>query len=88
MPADGQNLRGTAGGSTRAWQRRFRDAWRAVVLETGVATAVGPTGFADIEALAFAADGTLFGIDDASDQLVRIELATARRRPSGHWASK
>lgn len=52
------------------------DQLHGIVLETGVATPIGPTGFADIEGLAFAPDGTLFGVDDATDQLVRIDPAS------------
>ena len=51
---------------------------------TGKATAVGPIGFNDVEGLAFAADGTLYGVADATagsgsgvtDLLVRINPQT------------
>lgn len=56
-----------------------------VDLANGQATAVGPIGFADVEGLALAADGTLYGVADAgtgeanasiTDLLIRINTAT------------
>jgi hypothetical protein len=49
----------------------------AVDLGTGVATPIGPTGFQDIESLAFGAGcQTLYGVDDVSDSLVTCNVAT------------
>lgn len=45
-------------------------------LATGVATAIGPVGFADVEGLSFNCAGILFGVDDITDQLVTINLVT------------
>ena len=45
-------------------------------LATGVATAIGPVGFVDVEGLAFNCAGGLYGVDDATDQLISINLAT------------
>jgi hypothetical protein len=49
--------------------------WR-IDLNTGVATPIGPTGFIDIESLTFAPNGALYGVDDATDQLVRCDVQT------------
>lgn len=61
------------------------DALHTVNLETGQAAAlgavrVGPNDapFADIEGLAFSANGTLYGIDDATKTLVRIDSSSGR----------
>lgn len=43
---------------------------------TGLAVAVGPVGFADVECLAFSESGELFGVDDVTDTLITIDIAT------------
>jgi len=48
----------------------------AINLNTGVATRIGYTGFADIESLSFSATGVLYGVDDATDQLVTCSVTT------------
>jgi hypothetical protein len=45
-------------------------------LATGAATLLGPTGFADVEGLAIGPTGTLYGIDDATDQLLTCSTTT------------
>jgi hypothetical protein len=46
-------------------------------LTTGVATAIGPVGFADVESLTFSSnDAFLYGVDDVTDQLITISLTT------------
>ena len=47
--------------------------WR-LDMNTGVATPIGSTGFRDIESLSFSATGVLYGVDDASNQLVTCSL--------------
>ncbi len=42
----------------------------SIDLTTGVATRIGSTGFRDIESLSLRANGVLYGVDDASNQLV------------------
>jgi len=42
-------------------------------LATGEATSIGATGFQDIEAMAFDENGQLYGVDDASNSLLRID---------------
>jgi hypothetical protein len=49
--------------------------WR-IDLTTGVATPIGPTGFADIESLSFSAARVLYGVDDYTDQLVTCSTET------------
>ena len=45
-------------------------------LSNGTATAIGPTGFGDVEGLAFDSSGTLYGVDEDTDQLVTISPTT------------
>jgi uncharacterized repeat protein (TIGR01451 family) len=45
-------------------------------LATGIATAIGPVGFTDVEGLSFDCAGNLFGVDDVTDQLISINPAT------------
>jgi hypothetical protein len=53
------------------------DVLYAINLTTGAATPIGPTGFGDIEALAFSPDCTaLYGVDDVKDRLVTCSTAT------------
>lgn len=43
---------------------------------TGAGTIVGPIGFPDVDAIAFASDGTLYGVDASTDNLITINPAT------------
>ncbi len=45
-------------------------------LNLGIVVDVGPTNYDNIEALTFAPDGTLYGVDDGSDYLVTLDLTT------------
>ena len=67
-----------AGPATSAYavQSDGDDRLYRVNLTNGTATAIGPTGFDDVEGLAFNAAGTLYGVDDVTDQLVTIDTAT------------
>ena len=42
----------------------------------GTGNAVGDIGFADVDAIAFAPDGTLYGVDARTDNLIRIDSNT------------
>ncbi len=55
----------------------------SIDLSTGVATQIGPTGFADIESLSFSATGVLYGVDDTTDQLVTCSTTTGACTPVG-----
>jgi hypothetical protein len=48
----------------------------SIDLNTGVATMIGLTGFADIESLSFTGAGVLYGVDDATDRLVTCSITT------------
>lgn len=48
----------------------------SVDLATGEAIAVGPVGFVDVEGLSFSPDGVLYGVDDATNRLITLNLAT------------
>lgn len=53
------------------------DKLYSIDLRTGVAKAIGPTGFGDIESLTFSPGcDTLYGIDDVTDVLVQCDTAT------------
>jgi len=52
-------------------------------LDSGLFTEIGPVGFASVEALAFAPDGTLYGIDDATETLITLDLTTGAGRAVG-----
>lgn len=53
------------------------DQLYSIDLGSGVATAIGPSGFGDIDGLTFDLAGTtLYGIDTSSDQLVTCSTAT------------
>jgi hypothetical protein len=52
------------------------DQLYSIDLPTGTATPIGPTGFADIECLAFDENGVLYGVDDITDQLVICDTNT------------
>ena len=46
-------------------------------LMTGLSTAIGATGYSDIEGLSFQpGTGTLYGLDDATDTLITIDTGT------------
>jgi len=45
-------------------------------LATGVATAIGAVGFADVEGLTFNCASGLYAVDDITDQLITIDPAT------------
>lgn len=49
------------------------DTLYRINLATGEATSIGATGFQDIEAMAFDENGQLYGVDDASNSLLRID---------------
>jgi hypothetical protein len=48
----------------------------SIDLNTGVATPIGFTGFADVESLSFSAAGVLYGVDEGTRQLVTCSLST------------
>ncbi len=53
------------------------DQLYSIDLTTGVATAIGPVGFTDVEGLAFhPLTRVLYGVDDDTDQLITIDLNT------------
>jgi hypothetical protein len=64
----GYSVLGTLGGQDKLY---------SIDLNTGVATAIGLTGFADVDGLAFK-PGTsiLYGVDDRSNSLVTIDITT------------
>ena len=43
---------------------------------TGAGTTIGAIGFVDVDAIAFAPDGTLYGVDSQSDSLLEIDSFT------------
>ena len=45
-------------------------------LETGEGTEIGSIGFGDVDAMAFAPDGTLYAVDASTDQLIKIDSLT------------
>lgn len=56
----------------------------AIDLKTGVAKDLGPTGFGDIESMAFGPDcTTLYGVDDVKDVLVTCDTATGACKEVG-----
>lgn len=57
--------------------------WR-VDLATGATQQLGQTGFLDLEGLAFAVDGTLFGADDESMSMVRVNTNSGFSTPLGN----
>jgi hypothetical protein len=62
--------------------QRVNALWKVHLL-TGQAEYVGWTSYLDLEALAFDADGTLFGADDDSNTLVRVSQVTGLAIPVG-----
>ena len=67
-----------AGSATTAFAVKsdVDDQLYRVNLQTGTSTAVGATGFADLEGLALSPSGALFAVDDATDVLVTINTTT------------
>lgn len=63
-----------AGAQTVAYVSSFNTLYR-VDLASGQAAEVGPIGFDDVEGLAFAPDGTLYGVSDGAEVLLRIDPA-------------
>ena len=69
------------GGSTAG---SLDDYLYSIDLATGEAIAIGPTGFEDVESLAFAPGCTrLYGVDDVTDQLLTCDPATGGCKPVG-----
>ena len=61
------------------------DVLFSIDLKTGVATPIGPTGFEDVEGLAFDRDcETLFAVDDVTDRLLTCDTATGACRQVGN----
>lgn len=61
------------------------DVLFSIDLATGVATPIGPTGFEDVEGLAFNLDcETLFAVDDVTDRLLTCDTATGACRQVGN----
>ncbi|MHC4064616.1 MAG: DUF6923 family protein [Planctomycetota bacterium] len=54
------------------------DALYTIDVNSGVVVEIGLLGFLDVSAIAFAPDGTLFGLDSAADQLIVIDTATGQ----------
>ena len=52
-------------------------------LDSRLLTDIGPVGYSSVEALAFAPDGTLYGIDDLQEELITIDLRTGAGKPVG-----
>lgn len=52
------------------------DQLYSIDLPTGIATPIGPTGFDDVECLAFDASGVLYGVDDITNQLLICDAST------------
>ena len=67
-----------AGSATTAYSVKsdVDDQLYRVNLQTGASTAIGATGFGDLEGLALSPDGTLFAVDDTTDVLVTINTTT------------
>ena len=45
-------------------------------LDSGDSVDIGPVGFGSVEALGFSPDGTLYGVDDVTEELITIDLTT------------
>lgn len=56
--------------------RTTTDELIAINMTSRRMTTIGPVGFAEVSGLAFHHDGTLYGIDDTTDQLIRIDRRT------------
>ena len=72
----GGRLYGTNGGARRGATTPAASILYTIDATTGAATAVGPTGFNGVGAIAFAADGTLYGIASSPFQLITIDVNT------------
>jgi len=59
------------------------DTLYRINLATGEAVSIGASGFQDIEALAIDANGQLFGVDDASNTLLRMDTFSGSGIPVG-----
>ena len=59
------------------------DTLYRINLATGEAVSIGATGFQDIEALAIDANGQLFGVDDSSNTLLRMDTFSGSGIPVG-----
>ena len=55
----------------------------SINLRTGVTTMIGPTGYTDIEGLAFDARGVLYAYDSFKEMLLTCDPATGRCTPVG-----
>lgn len=62
--------------------QRVNALWR-IDLSSGAAEYIGWTSFLDLEALALSPDGLLFGVDDESNTLVRVNTVTGLAQPVG-----
>lgn len=60
--------------------------WR-VNLSTGQVERIGQTGFIDMEGLALAPDGTLYGADDSTKTLVTVNVNSGFSQPVGNLRS-
>jgi hypothetical protein len=57
----------------------------SIDLKTGLATPIGPTGFEDVEGLAFDRNcEALFGVDDVTDRLLTCDIATGACKQVGN----
>ncbi|HYU32533.1 MAG TPA: hypothetical protein VEW48_10250 [Thermoanaerobaculia bacterium] len=57
----------------------------SIDMRTGVATPIGPTGYEDVEGLAFDRKcETLFGVDDVTDRLLACDIATGGCKQVGN----
>ncbi len=68
-----------------AYAVSFNTLYR-IDLSSGQTTLIGETGFNDVEGLALAADGRLFGIVDSSKTLITIDKQTGRGTAVGSGA--
>lgn len=60
-----------------AWDLVGNDRLVSVDLMSGVATSIGSgIGFTDVDGLAFSASGVLYGVDDNTNSLIRINTTT------------
>ena len=54
----------------------YTDHLWEIDLDDGNGIDIGPVGYGSVEALAFAPDGTLYGVDDVTEELITIDLST------------
>ncbi len=64
-----------AGGTDHLWM---------IDLDSGLPTDMGPVGYGNVEALAFAPNGTLYGIDAVREELITIDLVTGAGSQVGY----